>query len=57
MKKESWYTTINIGKRWHRRLRIEAAIRDVPMVEILHEALDEWFMNHSKDNENKKEKE
>lgn len=55
MKKESWYTTINIGKRWHRRLRIEAAIRDVPMVEILHEALDEWFMNHPRKEEKEKE--
>jgi hypothetical protein len=57
MDNKRWYTTIIIGKRWHRRLKVEAAKREVTMTEILHEALDEWFMNHSEENENRKEKE
>lgn len=55
MGKERWYTTIIIGKRWHRRLKVEAAKREVTMTEILHEALDDWFMSHAEENEKEKE--
>lgn len=52
-KKQVWYTSINIGKRWHEKLRKEAQEREMNMYEIVHEALDEWFQRHSK----KKDKE